>query len=135
MSRIHVFGLGLASVLGSFVAAAATAQEPAAMDRAVNLPPPLLEGAQTPSRPRADERVKPLMEGPLHEAFLSPRKDLNPVRIEKAPPAPAFRTAGGRPAQRECGMDRGLLGVGCRPERFCVGDRNLASRPTRPILG
>ena len=28
------------------------------------------------------------MEGPLHEAFLSPRKDRSPFRIEKAPPPP-----------------------------------------------
>ena len=34
------------------------------------------------------------MEGPLHEAFLSPRKDRNPVRIEKAPPPPLSERPG-----------------------------------------
>ena len=47
-----------------------------------------------PADRRADERVKPLMEGPLHEAFLSPRKDRSPVRIEKAPPAPLSERPG-----------------------------------------
>ena len=32
--------------------------------------------------------VKPLTEGPLHEAFLSPRKDTNPVHVGKTPPSP-----------------------------------------------
>jgi len=31
--------------------------------------------------------VKPLTEGPLHEAFLSPAKDREPARAPKAPPA------------------------------------------------
>ncbi len=93
MNRIQLFGFGLATVLGSVISIAAGAQEPAAAERNDNLPPPLLEGAQPgaearASAPRGDERVKPLTEGPLHEAFLSPRKDRTPVRIEKAPPPP-----------------------------------------------
>ena len=32
--------------------------------------------------------VKPLAEGPLHEAFLSPAKDADPEHVTKAPPPP-----------------------------------------------
>ncbi len=37
----------------------------------------------------AQQTVRPLSEGPLHEAFLSPRKDRNPVHAPKAPPTPS----------------------------------------------
>jgi len=92
MSRIHLFGL--VTVLGSVFSIAASAQEPGAANGGQDLPPPLLEGGGAPGNTRADERVKPLMEGPLHEAFLSPRKDRGPVRIEKAPPAPLAERPG-----------------------------------------
>jgi WXXGXW repeat (2 copies) len=36
----------------------------------------------------ANQKVRPLMEGPLHEAFLSPRKDRQPLHTVKAPPPP-----------------------------------------------
>ena len=36
----------------------------------------------------ANQPVRPMSEGPLHEAFLSPRKDRNPVHVEKTPPTP-----------------------------------------------
>ncbi len=46
-------------------------------------------GAQNPGGGQAAASpVRPLTEGPLHEAFLSPRKDRLPLRIEKGPPAP-----------------------------------------------
>ena len=38
--------------------------------------------------PPPEPAVKPLMEGPLHEAFLSPRKDQEPMHVDRAPPAP-----------------------------------------------
>jgi hypothetical protein len=41
-----------------------------------------------------NQDLKPLTEGPLHEAFLSPRKDRNPVHVPKAPgPAISERPA------------------------------------------
>ena len=40
------------------------------------------------------QKVKPLTEGPLHEAFLSPRKDLNPQHTAKAPPPPITERPG-----------------------------------------
>ena len=79
--------------------------------------------------------MKPLMEGPLHEAFLSPRKDRIPVaKLKGAPPA-ALRAARRRSAQRQRGMDRRLLGVGCGPKGFRLGDGNMASSPAGAILG
>ncbi len=42
----------------------------------------------------SEQKVRPLTEGPLHEAFLSPRKDQNPRRIEKAPPPPLSERPG-----------------------------------------
>ena len=36
----------------------------------------------------ANQPVRPMTEGPLHEAFLSPRKDRNPIHVAKAPPTP-----------------------------------------------
>ena len=44
--------------------------------------------------PAPEPAVKPLMEGPLHEAFLSPRKDHEPVHVAKAPPAADHRAPG-----------------------------------------
>ena len=38
--------------------------------------------------------VRPLVEGPLHEAFLSPAKDGDPARVAKAPPAPITERPG-----------------------------------------
>jgi hypothetical protein len=38
--------------------------------------------------------VHPLTEGPLHEAFLSPRKDLEPTHISKTPPQPITERPG-----------------------------------------
>ena len=134
MNQIHQIAVGLMTVLGSLISSAAIAQEPAATDRADNLPPPLQDGAQ-PGGARSDERVKPLMEGPLHEAFLSPRKDRIPVRSREGAPAAALRAARRRSAQRQRGMDRGLLGVGCGPQGFRLGDGNLASSPAGAILG
>ncbi len=43
------------------------------------------------------QKVRPLNEGPLHEAFLSPRKDRNPERVEKAPPPPLSERPGIEP--------------------------------------
>ena len=36
----------------------------------------------------ANQPVRPMTEGPLHEAFLSPRKDRNPIHVATAPPTP-----------------------------------------------
>ena len=46
MNQIHQIAVGLMTVLGSLISSAAIAQEPAATDRADNLPPPLQDGAQ-----------------------------------------------------------------------------------------
>jgi hypothetical protein len=42
----------------------------------------------------SDQKVRPLTEGPLHEAFLSPRKDRNPDRADKTPPPPVTERPG-----------------------------------------
>ena len=52
----------------------------------VNLdPPPAYPGAIGPV---AQPAVKPLTQGPLHEAFLSKAKDREPFHVPKGPPAP-----------------------------------------------
>ena len=44
--------------------------------------------------PAAERPVRPLTEGPLHEAFLSPARDRDPERIPKSPPAPIIERPG-----------------------------------------
>ena len=53
-----------------------------------DVPPPPPPGGDraADSQPAQDSKVKPLVEGPLHEAFLSPAKDLAPKHVTKAPP-------------------------------------------------
>ena len=82
-----------------------------------------------------DQRVRPLMEGPLHEAFLSPRKDRNPRPRRQGTAAADHRAARGRSAERERRVDRGLLGMGRRPEGLRLGHRHLARPSAGPILG
>src|SRR5512135_2918223 len=53
-------------------------------------PPPQLAAAG----PEANAPVKPLTDGPLHEAFLSPAKDRDPEHIDKAPPPPIIERPG-----------------------------------------
>ncbi len=52
-----------------------------------------LPNASTPAT-STDAPVKALTEGPLHEAFLSPAKDREPVHVEKSPPAPVVERPG-----------------------------------------
>src|SRR5262245_56358812 len=42
--------------------------------------------AAVPTPP--EPSLQPLTNGPLHEAFLSPRKDKEPEHVAKTPPAP-----------------------------------------------
>jgi hypothetical protein len=62
--------------------------------------PPLKEATEVSNDPATyiaqlpKQDVKPLTEGPLHEAFLSPRKDRSPVHVEKTPPAPLSERPG-----------------------------------------
>ena len=51
--------------------------------------PEQLAAASPDNRP-----VRPLNEGPLHEAFLSPAKDREPTHVAKAPPAPIVERPG-----------------------------------------
>ncbi len=48
---------------------------------------------QTPAPP-APGTIRPLIEGPLHEAFLSPSRDRDPKKIDKGPPAPIVERPG-----------------------------------------
>src|SRR5258708_6798367 len=48
--------------------------------------PVFADAPQNPST--GDSRIKPLTEGPLHEAFLSKAKDREPFHVPKAPPEP-----------------------------------------------
>jgi hypothetical protein len=88
--------LAFAVMAGSLLSMPAAAQAPAATDRpaidAVPLPPDPQPGG--PTAGAATPRVRPLMEGPLHEAFLSPRKDQVPDHVDKAPPPPLSERPG-----------------------------------------
>ena len=44
--------------------------------------------------PDADRPVRPLSEGPLHEAFLSPARDRDPEHVPKSPPPPISERPG-----------------------------------------
>src|SRR5262249_12984212 len=76
-SRVTWLGLGLLLVGGSRPALAAPQQN----GEAPNLEAPGAFLQDEDNRP-----VKPLPEGPLHEAFLSPAKDADPVFADKGPP-------------------------------------------------
>ena len=103
MNREHLFGLCLvvASGFGFPLSAAGQDREAAAVPDSVPLP--AADGLQQGGNPFRDSSadskrlVKPLMEGPLHEAFLSPRKDRDPSRVEKAPPPPLSERPGIEP--------------------------------------
>src|SRR5262245_9380687 len=93
MNRIHCGGFGLLVALGSLVASPAFGQGAGVSAPTPPSPqPPPAPGPGTAgggsAAPASESAVKPLMEGPLHEAFLSPRKDLEPLRADKAPPPP-----------------------------------------------
>gem|GEM_PF-1439508 len=49
-----------------------------------------------PSAPIVDDGkpIKPVNDGPVHEAFLSPSKDANDARVEKSPPPPIMERPG-----------------------------------------
>ena len=91
--------VGLAVLTGSLLSASASGQAPGAGDQpAVEMLP--IPPDSAPAGRAASPRVRPLMEGPLHEAFLSPRKDRDPSSRESAA-ASAVGTAGDRPAERD----------------------------------
>src|SRR5215813_3509146 len=75
--RVRWFGIALLALSGFRTVAAQDApplNPPAPADSPVAL-------LQDDNRP-----VRPLSEGPLHEAFLSPAKDGEPEHADKAPP-------------------------------------------------
>ena len=150
MNRGHALGLASLLMIGSAHVLAATAQDPvqatdgerqaagvaasAGTQDAVPLPldapaPPdpgtTGEAGNDPSLEVAQllkQDVKPLTEGPLHEAFLSPRKDSNPVHIGKTPPAPITERPAVDPPARTRSGSRGT-GNGTRAGRTISGSR------------
>ena len=94
MNRVQMVGLVLTLIVGVAQTPPAIGQEPGAPPTP-NIPalPSGGVGSAGNGQPGSigttpDRRVRALTEGPLHEAFLSPRKDKEPNRVEKAPPAP-----------------------------------------------
>src|SRR4051794_4733837 len=59
-------------------------EPPAAAPEAI----PPAAPARPPGPARASAPVVALTDGPVHEAFLSPAKNEEPTRIDKAPPVP-----------------------------------------------
>ena len=105
MERRLALGLGLVLLIGGVPVRAGSYQDPGGQgqpDAAPGAAAPAQDGDLPPAiavpdppaprppaeAPGAGQAVKPLTEGPLHEGFLSPRKDRNPLHVAKAPPAP-----------------------------------------------
>ena len=151
MERRLALGLGLVLLIGGVPVRAGSYQDPGGQGQ-----PDAAPGAAAPARrrlaaghcsprsararppaeaPGAGQAVKPLTEGPLHEAFLSPRKDREPVHVAKAPPAPIVERPAVDPPSPQARVDRGLLGVGRRPQGLRLGDRHLAGPAAGPVLG
>ncbi len=78
MNRFSSRGLGVAVVFGFLGVGIAPGRVLAGPE-----PDPALAPAPLPP-----PSVRALTSGPLHEAFLSPRKDLEPDHVAKTPPAP-----------------------------------------------
>ena len=90
--RIVRHGWGLAALCGALLPSWSSAQTPPVLEpptvasppSPVDLPPPTITAL-----PAKDDRpIRPVAEGPLHEAFLSPPKDREPTYVGKAPPSP-----------------------------------------------
>ena len=100
MNRVHYFGFGLLLSVASAapVSSMGQATPPAGVPELPALPQaggPAVGGTTNGAVSSfSGQKVRPIHEGPLHEAFLSPRKDRNPVRVEKAPPPPMSERPG-----------------------------------------
>src|SRR5262245_2457746 len=97
MKRINMLVLGvvLSTASGGWGSSlwAAQSDDPAPAPR-LEPPATVTPAATEPAPGSAPARVPPLMEGPLHEAFLPPAKDRAPDRVEKSPPAPIVERPG-----------------------------------------
>ena len=93
------FGFGLAALCGGLLPSFAFGQDLPVLELPTVSAPALTDDRAVPTvddslpqlsaLPQADDRpVRPIAEGPLHEAFLSPAKDRDPVYVDKAPPNP-----------------------------------------------
>ena len=108
MKRVppRVLGFCLVASLAAMHTARAAQQVPPALEQPNTLSQPAPDDL---ARPRsidiaqqatavadadADKPVKPLNDGPLHEAFLSPAKDAPPEYRDKAPPPPIVERPG-----------------------------------------
>ncbi|MCA1685377.1 MAG: hypothetical protein LC745_05225, partial [Planctomycetia bacterium] len=112
MNRFFVFGVGACVTLtaGGWRSSEAAQQDAPPLEQpavvapaqpATDLPPTteLQPAREAPEQlaaadPDVNRPVKPLTEGPLHEAFLSPAKDRDPVHVDKAPPPPIVERPG-----------------------------------------
>src|SRR5262245_47045805 len=106
MKSGHALGLSLILITGSSSLVAESLQDPAnpaepanaAVDQQGALPAAVVAPDRAPAEDRPAEalaqpvnpnqNLKPMAEGPLHEAFLSPRKDLTPIHVAKGPQPP-----------------------------------------------
>jgi hypothetical protein len=87
-SRVVSLGVGLLVVTGALHRINAGPDDPAPRGGALAALPPVANEANE------NGAIKPLAEGPLHEAFLSPARDNDPEYIEKAPPPPITERPG-----------------------------------------
>src|SRR5262245_42494801 len=100
MNRVHHLALSFVLAFISVLAVPAAGQASAVPAPPGPMPPPdsaaggRESGTGASTAPAADGRVRTVLEGLLHEAFLSPRRDRSPARVEKAPPPPITERPG-----------------------------------------
>jgi hypothetical protein len=105
MRRVAILGVGVCLlVCAGGAPTVVMAQQPVAPVEqpaaAGDLPPAMpvgagpATGAAGAGAAEAEKPVQALTDGPVHEAFLSPAKDGEPVHVEKPPPAPIIERPG-----------------------------------------
>lgn len=63
--------------------------------------PAALGQAEAASPPARTPDLKPMTDGPLHEAFLSPRRDVDPPVVAQSPPPPVAERPGPEPPRTD----------------------------------
>jgi hypothetical protein len=86
-SRVGWLRVGALALTFGFAAGTSSTQAQNAPE--TDLAPLVInDPAQNPAATPGDPRLKPMTEGPVHEAFLSKAKDREPAHVPKAPPDP-----------------------------------------------
>ena len=76
-----------------------------------------------------------MTEGPLHEAFLSPAKDRDPIHVDKAPPSPITERPGVEPPNESAVWIPGYWEWNPRTKDYGWATGTYRVPPPRPLLG